>query len=100
MAPRKSTLVIRQPMHGQGFFGDVGKLFSTGHTFAKKNRVVSRGLAAAAPLGAEFAPLIMAGSIGAGLLGYGRRRPAKRRKPAKRKAVVRRPVRRRRRKKA
>lgn len=79
-----------QPMHGQGFWGDVGKALK----FTKSNKLVSRGLSTAAPFAGQYSVPVAAAAQVAGLLGWGRA-PRRRRAPARRKAPAKRKARRR-----
>lgn len=84
--PRTKAVIVA-PMHGQGI--SLGRLFRGGNRYARKNKVVSRGLMAAAPRAGKYAPAVYGGSVLAGMLGYGK--PARKRKaPAKKKRRVRR----------
>ena len=95
-APVRRTQVLYLPMHGQGIQEDArARVF--GHIRAhpqpigvramntvRNNRLISRGLAMAAPRAGQYAPYVQAGSVAAGMLGFGRprRRPAAKRKKA------------------
>jgi len=63
-------------MRGNGLFDAIGKAFG----FAKKNKLISKGLTAAAPAAGSYAPLVGTAGAIAGLLGLGikRRAPRKR----------------------
>ena len=83
MAPAR-RIAYRPLMHGQGVRRDVNKALK----FTKNNHLISRGLGAAAPFTAEFAPVVGAAAGIAGLLGWGKKK--RRRKAVKKKAPVKR----------
>lgn len=91
MPARRQIIRYRQPMHGQGFFGDLTREVNKGIKYVHNNHLISKAAGAAAGFAPGYYKIpATAAAIGLKMAGLGKpRRRVRRKAPAKKRKVKR-----------